>query len=187
MAECTACQPPLWLGRSPPFCGLGPLCPRFLLSFLHLSVSTSAWGGRGRRGKRGERGRRKEGKPGEERRGEERKGVKKKEKQGGSAVCLAGWCCFSSFVCVKWKDKTIPVEERDMMSNEGLQFYFNMNLPLEYKFQSWKVHVFKYWTFVIFWYLLVRLPTVTAYFTDSDVLFNLLILIKLSPLDAAVK
>lgn len=87
MAECTACQPPLWLGRSPPFCGLGPLCPRFLLSFLHLSVSTSAWGGRGRRGEEG--GEREEERR-ETRRGEERSGKKKKEKQGGSAVCLAG-------------------------------------------------------------------------------------------------
>lgn len=84
-AECTACQPPLWLGRSPPFCGPGPLCPRFLLCFLHVSVSPSAWGCRGRRR------RRKEGKP-----GEERKGVTKREEM------LFVWRVdvFPSFVCV---------------------------------------------------------------------------------------
>lgn len=50
-AECTACQPPLWLGGSPPFSGLGLLCSRFLPSFLHLSVSASACTSRVREGK----------------------------------------------------------------------------------------------------------------------------------------
>lgn len=86
-AECTACQPPLWLGRSPPFCGPGPLCPRFLLCFLHVSVSPSAWGCRGRRRRRR---RRKEGKP-----GEERKGVTYWRK-----YCLFDGLMFFHLVCV---------------------------------------------------------------------------------------
>lgn len=96
-AECTACQPPLWLGRSPPFCGPGPLCPRFLLCFLHVSVSPSAWGCRGRRRRRR---RRKEGKP-----GEERKGVTKREE------ILFVWRVdvFPSCVCVRWKYWTFVI------------------------------------------------------------------------------
>lgn len=79
MAECAACQPPLWLGRSPPFCGLGPLCPRFS-SLSSTSVCQPAWGGRGARG------RRKEGKPEEERRGVKKEGRKRRLFDGVDVV-----------------------------------------------------------------------------------------------------
>lgn len=73
-AECTACQTLLWLGGSPPFCGLGLLCPRFLpLSSASLCLHQLAPAGRGRKEEEGK----KEGKKG--------KAGRKK-----CAVCLTG-------------------------------------------------------------------------------------------------
>lgn len=52
MAECAACRPPLWLGGSPPFCGLGSLCPEFpplfpplLRVYISLGIGGLSWGG----------------------------------------------------------------------------------------------------------------------------------------------
>lgn len=79
MAECAACQPPLWLGGSPPFCGLGALCPPLPPLFpppLCVYISLGEGGGEGGWGEKTRRG--------------EEKCFKKKKKQGGSVVCLTG-------------------------------------------------------------------------------------------------